>query len=314
MNANDKGLGPRARAGYGDGENKGWWDDTGLGDINEVFVGSRKVKFRDLSIGFNAFNDGNLGTNKGSTSYGKQDVDFEVRRYTGSYNRIYNNRYNAPEPVKHESFKTGMYAGQKDVDSVKGFYDRRNQYSLNFKTKYDNPFSLFGSQALNPTIGGGIKIAEIDKNKHDDQLLTYEQGGIAAVKTLGKNASHQQFGAAPDGTLNELNRILYEHLHLRADGKNLALVQEYRDVFNSGFLKNIFVSGQVYHPTGGGINSSLEIRFDPTQGESNIQQNTREYYDSSSSYYDPYNNPFLTRTKGKASVYLSTYFAYKKRK
>lgn len=309
--ASPQGLGPRANAGRG---SEGFWTDTNVGDINEVLIGSRKVSFNDLSIGFNAFDNGTLGTNKpGSGNYGTQSVNWEVRRYTGASSRIYQNRYNAAEPVNLESFSVGMYSNRTDIgiDSVKGYYDRKNQYSLSFKSKYDNQFSLFGAQALNPTIGGGIKIAEIDKNKEDDQLLAYESGGITAVKSLTKDNNDQQFGASPDGTLNELNRILYEHLHLRADGKNLSLVNEYRDVFNSGFLKNIFVSGQSYHYAGGGINSSIQIRFDPTKGNDNLQTNTREYYDNTN--YDPYYTPFLTRTKGKAEVFLSTYFAYKKK-
>jgi len=86
------------------------------------------------------------------------------------------------------------------------------------------------------------------------------------------------------------------------------LVKEYRDVFNTGLFRNVFVSGQSYHPSGGGITSSLEIRFDPTSGRSNVQTGTRE-----AGGVSIYNNPFQTKTKGVATIYLNTYFAHKKR-
>jgi len=77
-----------------------------------------------------------------------------------------------------------------------------------------------------------------------------------------------------------------------------------------GLTKHMFISGQSYHPSGGGITSSIEIRYDTTSGNSQVQSNTKENY---STDYDPFYTPFLNKSKGKASVYLNTYFAYKKR-
>jgi hypothetical protein len=165
-------------------------------------------------------------------------------------------------------------------------------------------------------------MAEIDKNKADTTLLEYENidplTGLARStgkanqigNISGYRATDQQFGAAPDQSLNELNQVLYEAMHLRSDGRNLSQIKEYRDVFETGLMKNVFISGQSYHPSGGGITSSIEIRYDPKAGTSALQSGSRESY---SSTYDPYNTLFLNQSKGKATVYLNTYFAYKKR-
>ncbi|MFN4149373.1 MAG: hypothetical protein ACK4IX_00375 [Candidatus Sericytochromatia bacterium] len=183
-------------------------------------------------------------------------------------------------------------------------------------------------------------MAEIQKNKLDDVLLTHDASGMAGVRGLGAAAvaaDNQQFGAAADGTLNEVNRVLYEHLHLREDGRNLSTIREYRDVFDSGLMKNIFLSGQTYHPSGGGITSSIEIRYDAFGGKANVQTDTRDNFDfydpitmtrgkrnagidgilnnadDSYTYFDPYNSTTLNKTSGKANVYLNSYFSYKKR-
>ncbi|MFN8577412.1 MAG: hypothetical protein U0354_11185 [Candidatus Sericytochromatia bacterium] len=78
-------------------------------------------------------------------------------------------------------------------------------------------------------------------------------------------------------------------------------------------MSSIFLSGQTYHQSGGGITSSIEIRYDPTQGKSSLQTDTRENFNQSNVNFDPYNTPFLTRSRGQATTYLNSYFAYKKR-
>ncbi|RZK06332.1 MAG: hypothetical protein EOO43_21845 [Flavobacterium sp.] len=210
---------------------------------------------------------------------------------------------------------------------------------MSFSTKSDsnNQINLFGSQALNPTIGGFIKMGEIDKNKLDtvavmhsgtykrisDGKIFYEKptdydatkytytDGMNAVRNLGAAANSsevQKFGGSVDGELNELNQTLYDHLHLRVDGSNLDLIKEYRDVFETGLMKSIFINGQSYHPSGGGITSAIEIRYDSGKGRDVVQGaktgeeyiKTREFYDAASSNFDPYNTPFLTRISASA--------------
>lgn len=362
--SNDYGFGPQAHAGRETGNSMGGgvglWADTDLGTINEVYVGKRKVVFNNLDQGLGTFNATDLtlaankianvstGTNNASTidlddtlSSATRETYALADRYIGADTRVYGKRYDAADPINFESFNTGMYS--TGTDPVTGIgakykYDRRNDYSLSFKTAAsNNVVNLQGSQALNPSIGGFIKLAEIDKNKTDEALLQYESVDQSTLiktgsvsdnvlnlqgKTRGSN--EQKFGGSAEGKLNEFNKILYESMHLRADGKNLSEFNEYRDVFNMGFMKNFFVSGQSYHPSGGGVTSSLEIRFDTTSGTGDVQSGvsagvtgTREDYnhdkDGNLINFDPYNTLTLNKSRGKASVYLNNYFAYKKR-
>lgn len=336
------GYGARGRAGRTAG-GAGFWEDTPIGDINEVYVGKRKVVFNNLDYGFGTFDQtlvnttgssiSNTGLSNGTmindiTGATRETYAF-ADRYTGADTRAYGRRYDGANPINFESFNTGMYSDGSTTGS-RYHYDRRNEYSLSFQTAASNSvINLQGSQALNPSIGGFIKLAEIDKNKSDEALLDYEgidrntASATYMMKTTSSNnitnlngktrgINEQKIGGSADGRLNEFNRILYEHMHLRADGRNLSEFNEYRDVFNMGFMKNFFVSGQSYHPSGGGVTSSLEIRYDAFSGTSGVQTNTRENYDANPNF-DPYNTLTLNKSRGKASVYLNNYFAYKKR-
>lgn len=358
----ETGLGPRGYAGRGggqyntahpymnpstvnfgstnpapDGNTGKGWDDTAMGDINEVYTATRKVVFNNLTYGFGEFSAADLVedqiTQADPTAIISSDLGASrtttahVERYVGADSRITERRYDGANGVDHETFSTNMYtavdpnaASLGAGSNARKYYDRRNQYSLSFTTKADgNEYNLFGSQALNPTMGGFLKMGVIDKNKTDEAILAHNQSGMTGMKTkitsmtAAQRANMQNFGGASDGSLNEVNEMLYDHLHLRADGKNLSTIKEYRDVFETGLMKSIFISGQTYHPSGGGITSSLEIRYDSTQGRSALQTGTREDYNASSANFDPYNTPFLTRSRGQATMYLNTYFAYKKR-
>lgn len=359
------GLGPRGHAGRGGKEgvpDGSIWQDTPTGDINEVYTATRTVKFSNLTMGFDEFTntsvttgsalikEGNEKTSADSELDANRETSAKVVRYVGSDSRINEARYTGANPVNHETFTSNLYTSANGREQ----YDRRNQYSMSFSTKSDsnNKINLFGSQALNPTIGGFIKMGEVDKNKLDtvavmhsgtykrisDGKIFYEKptdydatkytytDGMNAVRALGNAANDsqvQKFGGSVDGQLNELNQTLYDHLHLRVDGSNLDLVKEYRDVFETGLMKSIFINGQSYHPSGGGITSAIEIRYDTSKGRDVVQGagtvsgeeyiKTREFYDAASSNFDPYNTPFLTRSRGLATVFLNNYFSYKKR-
>ncbi|MFN8578691.1 MAG: hypothetical protein U0354_17825 [Candidatus Sericytochromatia bacterium] len=341
----ETGLGPRGKLGrgylqynnrqipsminpYPDGDTSKGWDDTdfNLGDINEVYTATRKVKFNNLTFGFGEFDQGDLtedqitGTNPvaniNSDLGATRQTAARVKRYVGSDSRITERRYDGASAVNHETFTAGTYSRGDN----KKYYDRRNSYSLAFKTTADgNQYNLFGSQALNPTMGGFLKMSTIDKNKTDEALIEHNRGGMTALKAKlsGMGAATrkdvQNFGGTVEGDLNEVNTLLYEHLHVRSDGRNLSTVKEYRDVFETGLMSSIFLSGQTYHQSGGGITSSIEIRYDPTQGKSSLQTDTRENFNQSNVNFDPYNTPFLTRSRGQATTYLNSYFAYKKR-
>ena len=413
------GYGPRGYAGRGSAypstADNGFWNDTALGTTNEVYVGTRKVVFNNLDQGFGAFetatitdttaHTGGSGITDTGTAGGTSVTDIlgatrktyaSADRYIGADTRAFGKRYDAVDPINFESFNTAMYTNTTGISGIgpRYHYDRRNQYSLSFQsTASNNVVNLQGSQALNPSIGGFIKMAEIDKNKTDDALLQYESvnqntlmkttstaNNVLNLKNQVRGANEQKFGGSADGKLNELNQVLYEAMHLRADGRNLSEFNQYRDVFNMGYMKNFFVSGQSYHPSGGGVTSSIEIRYDASGGTSDVQGNTRENYsyrpvtnlsssaalnatvlnvnDASSFYasesvyigdknyvissvdtvaktitlstglakaqlsgttvatnsnFDPYNTLSLNKSRGKASVYLNNYFAYKKR-
>ena len=119
--------------------------------------------------------------------------------------------------------------------------------------------------SLNPSFGGGIKLMQVNTTKRDN-ILT------GALPGSGNDPQVQYFGgdvtnADPKKRKpNKMIETLYEHLHLMSDQSNAQLVREYRDVFNMGYLKHIFLTGASYAPSGGGINSTVEIRYDPTKG------------------------------------------------
>ena len=99
----------------------------------------------------------------------------------GSDSRTFQRRYDAAEPVNHETFNTGLY-----TPGLRGHYDRRNDYNMNFTPTADgNNFQLFGSQAMNPTLGGFIPISEIEKKKDINQY-TFES---LHNKTEGRQAN-----------------------------------------------------------------------------------------------------------------------------
>ncbi|MFN8579052.1 MAG: hypothetical protein U0354_19665 [Candidatus Sericytochromatia bacterium] len=321
----------------GDPDGKGWNDTNfDLGDINEVYTATRKVKFNNLTFGFGEFSQGDLTEDQITGSHAVANINSDlgatrqtsarVKRYVGSDSRITERRYDGASAVNHETFTAGTYSGKYYLEhpelglKTKKYYDRRNSYSLAFKTSADgNQYNLFGSQALNPTMGGFLKMSTIDKNKTDEALIEHNRGGMAALKAKlsGMGAATrkdvQNFGGTVEDDLNEVNTLLYEHLHVRSDGRNLSTVKEYRDVFETGLMSSIFLSAQTYHQSGGGITSSIEIRYDPTQGKSSLQTDTRETYNQGTGNFDPYNTPFLTRSRGQATTYLNSYFAYKKR-
>lgn len=342
------GLGPRGHAGRtgvdDPAHDMGFWADTWLNgsgqeinDINEVYSATRKVKFSDLTMGFGEFTTGDftqligqggVTTAVNTAVLATRETEANVKRFIGVDSRAIERRYDTADTVNHESFATNLYTA--DTYGRK-FYDRRNEYNISFATKADSnsSFKLFGSQALNPTMGGFLKMGVIDKNKSDEVYIRHENAGMGGVRALGtatlSDADVQKLGSAPDESLNDFNATLYEHLHLRSDGSNLGLIREYRDVFESGLVKSMFISGQSYHPSGGGISSSIEIRYDSSKGRSNLQgydnsgsdiasrKKTREDYDATDIKFDPYNTPYLTRSRGQTTMYLNSYFATKKR-
>jgi len=235
----------------------GFWEDTGMGDINEVYVRKNVVSYA-------------TAIENGLQTLTPQ-VSTQIDRYVGSHNRIVGRGYEGAVPLNLESFRTGYFAnkyfgtfiaasdvgatgnildsttveytvagnidGRSDVvmrlHGGQKYYDRRHDYYIAF-----NGADLTAKQALAPVLGGRMKLAEVDQNE--------------PLQALGRSTTGQD---------NPLTQVLYEHMRVRADGSNAQLVREYRDVFNSGLLDDIFITASANAPTGGGITSSIRIKF-----------------------------------------------------
>lgn len=247
----------------------GFWQDTGLGDINEVYVRKNTVSYGSIDNGL----DGMAPT-----------VNVQVDRYVGSHNRIIGRGYDGASPLNLQSFRTGYFADKYfgtyiseaepalgDIEGVSGndrvqysmttpagtgmdgdtdgnidfylhggekYYDRRNDYTFSMDTQSGTNIQLRGDQALAPVFGGRMKLTTIDMNDPT-----------------------QDIGASTIGKENTLTQTLYDYLRVKADGSNAQLVKEYRDVFNTGLLDDIFVSSSANAPMGGGVTSSIRIKF-----------------------------------------------------
>lgn len=241
----------------------GFWADTGLGDINEVYVRKNTVSFNS------AITDG-LG-NVTPT------VTTTIDRYVGSHNRIIGRGYDGAAPLDLQSFRTGYFSKKYfgsyinptgselgtgatvngntvtygisgTVDGRSGvninmhggenYYDRKNDYSMSVTSADGTVINLQREAALAPSIGGHMQLTSVDMND-----------------------PNQRFGASTQGETNALIDTIYDYMRVKADGSNAQLVKEYRDVFNLGLLDDIFISASASATTGGGITSSIRLKF-----------------------------------------------------
>ena len=299
-----------------------WSGDWSQGDINEVLVYSKGVHVDDMWNGSgtkvvvenpNSLMDMVGG---GLDSAGNPIPD----RYIGSDSRIYERKYNANKALNQEVFNTNFLTGGVDRTHV----DRKDLYNLSFTTSTGQTVTRTRDASLNPSFGGGFKMATIDKNKRDDVLL-----GSAPTHDSLAEKEYQYFGGAQP---NKLISTLYEHMHLKSDMSNLQTVKQYRDVFNMGFCKHIYLTGASYATTGGGINSSIELRYKKSDGASlSIDAlDTTGMYDSVDStdtgygiydtataadaqYLNTYQRFFKNADKGSFDLLMNSYLAYKKR-
>ncbi|PKL76913.1 MAG: hypothetical protein CVV27_07870, partial [Candidatus Melainabacteria bacterium HGW-Melainabacteria-1] len=242
----------------------GFWDDTGLGDINEVYV-------RKNSVQMGAVTDG-LGV-------GTPTVTTEIDRYVGSHNRIIGRGYDGATPVNLQSFRTGYFAtryfghyiGDDDgvnddmvtfdvngtIDGRSGvqinmhggqkYYDRKNDYTFRVTTEDGTTVNLERGAALAPVFGGRMKLGTVDMHDPD-----------------------QAFGASTQQETNALTKVLLDHMRIKSDGSNAQLVREYREVFNLGLLDDMFISASANAPTGGGVTSSIRLKLNAGSGHQHI--------------------------------------------
>lgn len=242
----------------------GFWNDTGLGDINEVYVRTNKVTYDRTIDPTTDIRDGLSGV--------APKVETNIDRYVGSHNRIIGRGYDGATPLNLQSFRTGYFAdkyfgsyiselsgGGDNADSfnVSGgidgdpnrlvtltmhggqkYYDRSHDYSFAATSADGTTVALSAEQALNPVFGGRMKLMTVDQND-----------------------PAQKLGASTENQTNALTEVLYEHMRIKADGSNAKLVKEYRDAFNMGFLDDMFITASANATMGGSATSSIRLKF-----------------------------------------------------
>ncbi len=331
----------------------GFWQDTGLGDVNEVYVRKNTVSYN------NAISNG-----IGSGYTGGPVVSTQIDRYVGSNNRIVGRGYDGATPLDLQSFRTGYFSekyfgsyideanftsptsGEGDVGNADGnkdaitykllggidgdatrsgsitmhggskYYDRRNDYEFNLQT----------GPVYNETTGTFVSGTEI--NLQAAQALAPVLGGAMKLMTVQSNDPSQRLGASTQNEDNPLTKVLYEHMRIRADGSNAQLVAEFRDVFNMGYLDDIFISSAADAATGGGVASSIRIKF----GNKSWVDNTNSSIAASLGSYEQQKQGEIVGTgtlsampgylgdrsyfknvnRSIADIYLSSYFAFKR--
>jgi len=314
----------------------GFWQDTGLGDINEVYVRRNQVSWgTDLN--------GEIAGGLGNATANTVTVDTLIDRYVGSNNRIVGRAYDGAKPLNLQEFRYGYFADKyfgsyiqdtqaanaanleirtmtgvdSDTDGTatvymhggKGYFDRTKLYDMNFKfSSSGSNISLSGKQALTPTLGGNIKMATVDKN------IDYQ--GRMGYDILGQD--------------NPLNEVLTKYMRVSEDGKNAKLVRDYRDVFNLDLLDDIYITASANAPTGGGVTSSIRIKYhgyepetlDPGAvanlgtGISYENQRNNQVGGTGSLVVDPgylgRKTYFKNSSRGKVDIFLNSFFAFKR--
>ena len=174
----------------------------------------------------------------------------------------------------------------------------------------------------------GTFISGTQINLQAEQALAPVLGGAMKLLTVESNNPSQKLGASTQNEDNPLTKVLYEHMRIRSDGSNAQLVAEFRDVFNMGYLDDIFISSAADAATGGGVASSIRINFSnkswvdnsnvPIGAQlGNYEQgkqgevvgtgtlSTMPGYLGDRSYFKNVNRSI-------ADIYLSSYFAFKR--
>ncbi len=314
----------------------GFWQDTGLGDINEVYVRKNTVSW---GTDINGEIAGGLGNN---TAANAVTVDTQVDRYVGSGNRIVGRAYDGAKPLNLQEFRYGYFADKyfgsyirdtagamdnietremmgidSDTDGTstmylhggKGYYDRTKMYDMSFKFAAGNStISLSGKQALTPTLGGNIKMGTVDKNVDYQGRMGYD--------LTGKD--------------NPLNAVLTEYMRVNESGSNAKLVRDFRDVFNLDLLDDIYITSSANAPTGGGVTSSIRLKFHGYEPDS-LNPSAGANLGTGISFENDRNNQivgtgslvvdpgylgrktyFKNSSRGKMDIFLNSFFAFKR--
>ncbi len=304
----------------------GFWQDTGLGDINEVYVRTNTVKY-DNSV--------NLAN---GISGDAPLVETNIDRYVGSHNRIIGRGYAGANPLNLQSFRTGYFAdkyfgsyisegtatdnavefsvsGGIDRDPTRQvtmtmhggqkYYDRSHDYNFKATSADGTTVALSAEQALNPVFGGRMKLVTVDQND-----------------------PAQQLGASTENQTNALTEVLYNHMRVKADGSNANLVKEYRDAFNMGFLDDMFITASANATMGGSATSSIRLKFRVGSAADNAgtpaavnlgtyeQEKSDEVVGTGTLQVVPgylgSRSQFKNVSRAMTDIYLSSFFAFKR--
>lgn len=313
----------------------GFWEDTGLGDINEVYVRKNTVTY-------------NSAITNGLGAAPEPVVTTTIDRYVGSHNRIIGRGYDGAQPLDLQTFRTGYFSKKYfgsyitastselgpgatvvnsnlvqfgvtgSVDGRSGvninlhggenYYDRKNDYQLTMTAADGTVIDLKREAALAPTLGGHMQIGSVDLNN-----------------------ANQLFGASTTGETNELVSTIYDYMRVKSDGSNAQLVREYRDVFNLGLLDDLFITSSANAASGGGITSSIRLKFrsgidvtgiaaSATAGEINTgtyeTAMTNQVVGTGTLQVEPgylgSRDIFKNSSRAIMDIYLDSYFAFKR--
>jgi hypothetical protein len=330
----------------------GFWQDTGLGDVNEVYVRKNTVSYD------NAVNNG-----IGSGYAGGPVVTTQIDRYVGSHNRIVGRGYDGATPLDLQSFRTGYFSekyfgsyideinftsptsggGDAPADAgddaitydilggIDGDVNRDVKLTMHggskyYDRRYDYEFNLRSADTISEVDGSIISGTQI--NLQADQALAPVLGGAMKLMTVQSNDPNQTLGASTQNEDNPLTQVLYDHMRIRADGSNAQLVAEFRDVFNMGYLDDIFISAAADAATGGGVASSIRIKFGNKSwldsASAPITANLGSYEQDKQNEvvgtgtlstvpgYLGDRSYFKNVNRSIADIYLSSYFAFKR--
>lgn len=249
----------------------GFWQDTGLGDINEVYVRKNTVSIN--------------GAVTNGLSGAPVTVTTDIDRFVGSHSRLIGRGYDGAAPLNLQSFRTGYFASKyfghyiretegrvsgNDVDLAEDGINSTDMVTYNIAGTID------GHSGVTMNLHGGEKYYD-RKNDYEftvdtgattlnlkaDAALAPVFGGRMRIATIDQNDPAENLGASTMAETNALTETLYQYMRVKADGSNAQLVKEYRDVFNIGLLDDLFISSSANAATGGGVTSSIRIKFRP---------------------------------------------------
>jgi hypothetical protein len=156
-------------------------------------------------------------------------------------------------------------------------------------------------------------------------------GGNIKMGSVDKNVDYQgRMGYDLTGQDNPLNAVLTEYLRVNESGSNAKLVRDFRDVFNLDLLDDIYITSSANAPTGGGVTSSIRLKFHGYEPDS-LNPSAVANLGTGVSFENDRNNQivgtgslvvdpgylgrktyFKNSSRGKMDIFLNSFFAFKR--